>query len=192
MHRSIPPCSTIFSESVATQHLPTQTCQEAGTMVIWKPTSVPSPPSGPMNICFNCTFMMYPKPGRSNRFKVPITPQLQGKQDCRGYRVARHFIEAYTTRHGIEEESEIFLCEPCDGDRLEVFACSTCRHEAFQRLTYDLFDGIAPDNSFTSAGLGEPEPRECACLNAHERLALSVLKMCDATFLAYAGYGYLH
>eukprot|EP00966_Prymnesium_polylepis_P127665 2952178-Prymnesium_polylepis.1 len=134
------------------------------------------PARRPMNICYNCTFMMYPKPGRSNRFKVRTSPQLQTKKDCRGYRVARHFIEEYTQRHGQQNESQIFLCEPCDDGNLEVYACTSCRREAAQLPMYDLFDGVAPDNSFTSAGLGEVEPPELARLNAHERLALSVLK----------------
>eukprot|EP00966_Prymnesium_polylepis_P053533 1237651-Prymnesium_polylepis.2 len=125
-----------------------------------------------MNICFNCTFMMYPKPGRANRFKVPSTPEFQGKEDCRGYRVACHFIDAYVARHGIEDESDVFLCEPCDDGQLEVYACTTCRRQTSRQPTYDLFDGVASDNSFTSAGLGEPEPPELARLNAHERLAL--------------------
>eukprot|EP00966_Prymnesium_polylepis_P089929 2082190-Prymnesium_polylepis.1 len=64
---------------------------------------------------------------------------------------------------------------------VEVYTCTTCRREASQSPTYDLFDGVAPDNSFTSVGLGEPEPPQLGCLNAHERLALSVLKMCNAT-----------
>lgn len=48
------------------------------------------------------------------------------------------------------------------------------------------------DGSFESFGLEAPEPPELACLTTHERLALSVLKMADATFKAYAGYGYMH
>ena len=74
----------------------------------------------------------------------------------------------------------------------QVFACSVCRREHVQQLGHDLFDGVQSDGSFESFGLEAPEPAELACLSVHERLALSVLKMADATFKAYAGYGYMH
>ena len=74
----------------------------------------------------------------------------------------------------------------------QVFACSACRHEHVQELGHDLFDGVQSDGSFESFGLEAFEPAELACLTTHERLALSVLKMADATFKAYAGYGYMH
>lgn len=61
-----------------------------------------------------------------------------------------------------------------------------------QELSHDLFDGVQSDRSFESFGLEVPEPAELACLTTYERLALSVLKMADATFKAYAGYGYMH
>ena len=143
----------------------------------------------PINVCFNCCYMMYPKP--ANRIRVKKTAHLQSKQDARGYRVAHHFIDAYVARHNVAED-DVFLCVDCDNDTLEVYACAACRRESRQQPTFDLFDGVASDNSFISAGLGDPEPPQLACLNAHERLSLSVLKMCDATFLAYAGFGYLH
>ena len=56
----------------------------------------------------------------------------------------------------------------------------------------DLFDGYAADGSYRSIGIGEQQPAELAALTVADRLALSVLKMADATFKAYSGPGYTH
>ncbi len=156
----------------------------------------------PIQVCFNCAFMMHPD--NDNVFRLPLaSTSIRGRNDCRGFRVAKHFIEAVVdniSNDDLEDDAtieDVFRCVPCAPDargqptEMEVYACTTCRHEAVYQPSYNLFDGVAADGSFTSRGVGEPEPPEFAALNIHERLALSVLKMADASFSAYAGYGYM-
>jgi hypothetical protein len=147
----------------------------------------------PQRVCFNCMYMMYPATDNSQILRVPASELPNGKHSCRAYRVAQHFIEAEVTRLGAENEQEVFLCELAD-DRAtrSVYSCTTCKHERSRSAaTYDLFDGVDATNTFTCRGLGTPVDPEFACLNTDERLALSVLKMVDKTFSAYAGYGYM-
>ena len=159
----------------------------------------------PVEVCFNCAFMMHPS--KNNRFKLALdSTTIRSHNDCRAYRVARHYIDDLAQRvhaEDLDNEDEnddqiaklnnVFCCQPCsDGLHIEVFACSACRHEAAQLSSHNLFDGVAADGSFTSCGVGEPEPPVLAALNVHERLALSVLQMADASFSAYAGYGYMN
>ena len=146
----------------------------------------------PQRICYNCMYTMYPTTDNAQVLKVPLAQLPNGKYSCRAYRVAEHFIAEQVARLGDANEEEIFLCKKTDdGSKWCVYSCPTCKHERSQQAaTYNLFDGVEADGSFVTCGLGDPVDPEFACLNCDERLALSVLKMVDKTFEAYAGYGY--
>jgi len=153
----------------------------------------------PTCVCFQCGMINYP----DGCDAIPVQG-IAEKRDCRAYRVFEHYISELEERIGDDETA--FLCEPIEGIAAasRVFACSFCKKLCAstvngQTLYYqcmpnelDLFDGYAADGSYRSIGIGEQQPAELAALTVADRLALSVLKMADATFKAYSGPGYTH
>ena len=163
----------------------------------------------PIQVCFNCALLMHPH--SDNVLKLPLAAtSIRAPADCRGYRVAKHYIDELVTRvvgdgggddsgdgdgndaEHATRDSVFRCCQSSDGLHMEVFSCAACKHERAQQPSHNLFDGVAADGSYTSCGVGDPQPEALAALTVHERLALSVLQMADASFSAYAGYGYMH
>ena len=96
---------------------------------------------------------------------------------------------------------DVFMCDPSGpGGTCKVFSCETCSHgsasnrkQDAQSPEYDLFDGVKSDGSFESTGIGDKMPDVLSKLTLLERMKLSVLKLSDAAFKAYAGSaGYMH
>ena len=169
----------------------------------------------PTQVCFNCALLMHPHSDNVLKLPLAATP-IRTPADCRGYRVAKHYIDELVTRvvgdggsdgggggdnggdgDGSDDEratrdSVFRCCTSADGLHVEVFSCAACKHERAQQPSHNLFDGVAADGSYTSCGVGDPQPAALAALTVYERLTLSVLQMADASFSAYAGYGYMH
>jgi hypothetical protein len=144
---------------------------------------------------------------------------VNGKHSCRAYRVFKYYIkrlvadECARLPQDVPEDDRsatawdsVFLCErhptkPC----CKVFACSHCKRACRRRdkngkLYYaqcsgaelDLFDGHRADGEYEPIGIGEKQAPEYAACCVHDRLALGVLKMANATFKGYGGAGYVH
>ena len=152
----------------------------------------------PTRVCFQCGMLNYPKSG-----DTIVVNNVTEQSDCRAFRVFEHYISALEEHMG--EDEPPFLCEPVEGSvGCRVFACSFCKKlcefKMNGEVTYvqcqpnelDLFDGHAQDGTYQSIGIGDAQPAELAALTISDRLALSVLKMADATFKAYSGPGYTH
>ena len=158
----------------------------------------------------------YPRPGDTIR-----VCNVQRKRDCRAYRVFRYYInelvcDEYATMANDENVAEIvrqvealdsvFLCkEDSQGRGCKVFTCTHCKYACRRRdndgkLYYaqcnaaelDLFDGFKANGQYESIGIGEQQAPEYAACSVEDRLALSVLRMANATFKGYGGAGYVH
>lgn len=144
------------------------------------------------------------------------------KEDCRAFRVFRYYIRnlvsdeqdrlrsscVHATERELRSEAyrNVFLCEETTSrDACKVYACTHCKRACRRRdddgkLYYaqcsarelDLFDGHMPNGEYQSIGIGEKQAPEYAACSVHDRLALSVLKMANATFKGYGGAGYIH
>ena len=170
--------------------------------------------------CFQCGMLNYPTPGDTIRvtnvgsrqecrayrvFRYYIRELVKGERgrlracssDADATSEAARKVEAY---------NNVFLCEPTtDNAACKVYACSHCkracrRRDANGKLYYaqcsgtelDLFDGHTADGEYESIGIGEKQAPEYAACSVHDRLALGVLKMANATFKGYGGAGYIH
>ena len=71
----------------------------------------------PIQCCFNCALMMYARP--NDTYTLPASSYVTGKESCRGYRVARPFIEDFARRHGLDED-DVFRCTPSADGGYEV------------------------------------------------------------------------
>ena len=94
----------------------------------------------PSEVCFNCAMQMYPASENKHRLDVNATP-VRTHADCRGYRVARHFIDRLVDRaneglqdgHDAATLDDFCRCKPTpDGQHIEVFSCAHCKKEATQ------------------------------------------------------------
>ena len=153
--------------------------------------------------CFQCGMLNYPKDG--DRITVK---NISGKRDCRAYRVFRYYIKKRATSlrdqlqaqgediELAEAEAQIFLCEPHEEGGCDVWTCNACktlcRRRKENRVVYkqcsaarlDLFDGHDCEGNYESIGIGDKQPKAYADLSVHDRLALSVLKVCEIQTLS--------
>ena len=164
--------------------------------------------------CFQCGMLNYPTPGDTIRvtnvgsrqecrayrvFRYYIRELVKGER-----RRLRACSDAEATSEAdrkAEAYRNVFLCKPTtDNAACKVYACSHCkracrRRDAGGKLYYaqcsgdelDLFDGHTADGEYESNGIGEKQAPEYAACSVHDRLALSVLKMANATFKGYGG-----
>jgi len=124
-----------------------------------------------MCVCFNCGSLEYP-----SKKITYIASNLRQLRDCRAaWRVFERLIIALARKLDVDV-NEVFRFEKKGRDKAEVFACGKCRSPQHQDVEqYGLY------------GLGAPLPRILANAALEERLALSVVKMADATFEGYSG-----
>ena len=153
----------------------------------------------PCCVYFNCGMLVYYKPVGSSSCEY-FVPGINNKNDCRAYRVFKHFIEKMgEATTGDSDSSDVFKCEPKTVNGVAgctVYSCGPCRSSSERHDapgSYDLFDGVGGDlGDFVDYGLGSELPVALRCLSADERMSLAVLCMTDATFSAYSGPGYTH
>ena len=140
----------------------------------------------------------YPKDG-----DTIVVSNISCKSDCRAYRVFKYYIKqrardllerlhARDSNSTAQEAlSRIFLCDPQPGGGCRVFTCPSCKalskrsHDG--KVSYkqssvtrlDFFDGHSVETGeYGPIGIGEKQADEYAVLNVHDRMALSVLKVC--------------
>jgi hypothetical protein len=150
--------------------------------------------------CFQCGMLNYPSEKQADIITVD---NVHRRQDCRAYRVFKHYIKARASRirrklrvedptATMEDSmSHVFLCEPDEengGSR--VYTCTACkslcrtrtddgtRYVQCDPTELDLFDGHDVETGeYESIGIGDKQPKVYKRLTVHDRLTLSVLKV---------------
>jgi hypothetical protein len=148
--------------------------------------------------CFQCGMLNHPE-----KNDTIIVDDIQGRHDCRAYRVFRYYIRKLTDdrcnrlpgeatraeRRAVR--SSIFLCEPVDGGGCRVYTCRACkrlcragttannkpRYSQCSPADLDLFDGVDEDDDYNSIGIGDRVPSVYANLSCNDRMCLGVLKV---------------
>ena len=118
---------------------------------------------------------------------------VTSRQNCRAWRVFKPLITDLATKMDVPLD-EIFRFNKKGRHKAEVFACGSCQNPSHQSVnTYDLFDGQTPLEEGAppiDIGLGKPLPPALRDMTLDERLAVSVVKMADASFEGYSSIGY--
>ena len=110
-----------------------------------------------------------------------LSAEVPAKEDCRAYKVFKHFIDKIVLKEGCEESDVFLFDEKKNKDGAPghmVYCCGYC-HNPDRRdpEKYDLFDDMNADGGVDDIGIGNELPAALCGLNADERMALSVLKV---------------
>jgi hypothetical protein len=110
-----------------------------------------------------------------------LSAEVPAKEDCRAYKVFKHFIDKLVLKHGCEESDVFMFDDKKNKDGAPghmVYCCGYCHNpERRDPAKYDVFDGMSADGSVEDIGIGNELPAALRGLNADERMALSVLKV---------------